>query len=73
MMVVEGYRTSTGEYVIGEYYQLDVHGHPPISSGSHWYGAPPDIIKRPPPVEKEPLGEWELCPWKPGDVIVYDH
>jgi hypothetical protein len=37
--------------------------------GDIWQVGPHQLRKRPQPGEREELGSWDLCPWRPGRVV----
>lgn len=55
----------TGKRVRSIGYQVDC---PQLDSKFRWFANAKHLRKKPRPPERQELGEWDLCPWRPEKV-----
>jgi hypothetical protein len=58
-----------GDSCVG--YRVDAPWLPRLDSGYYWYCEETELRLKRPPEKREDLelGDWDLCPWRPGQKI----
>lgn len=66
----DGIETQTRQFVMILAYGIEIEGVAHPRPGCRLVIPPHCLKRKEPPKEKEPCGEWELCPWQPKQEVV---